>query len=592
MKDFLKIMLASALGFVIANIIFSIIAMAIFFGAIGSMAGSISTGEKFILQDNTVLHLRLDGNIDERTPEEDPLTSLLGSEGPQTMGLNDIVSAIRKAKNNDKIKGIYIDSRSLSASMATLAEIRHELQKFKESGKFVVSYSDSYTQGGYYLASIADKVAINPQGMLDLHGLASVPLFYKDALAKLGIEMQIFKVGTYKSAVEPYTSTEMSDANREQVTSYLNDAWGFIKRDLAESRSLTPTDIDSLTNNMPLLQDTEFLLSTNLVDTLLYETEMKNYLRSLLELEEDAKIASATVTDMKSVTTKTIKKTDNTIGILYAYGNITSGSGSSNIQDKFMVDQIEKLRKDESIKAVVFRINSGGGSAYASEQIWRAITDLKTEKPVVVSMGDLAASGGYYIACNAHKIVAQPTTLTGSIGIFGTYPNFKGTANKLGISTDEVKTNEFSDFGNVLRPLNEKEKQLFQNMIERGYDLFLTRCAEGRNMPKDSLALYAEGRVWTGSQAKEIGLVDELGGIERAIEIAAEMANLGKSYVVFEYPKLRSRLDEILNPQKEELVAQTLKEYLGESYEMFMLLKDIKEQDYIQARIPYELNIR
>ena len=592
MKDFLKIVLASALGFVIANILFSIIAMIFFFGAIGSFLGSMSGGEKFILQDNTVLNLRLNGSIMERTPEEDPFTSMIGSDRPLPMGLNDIVSAIRKAKNNDKIKGIYIDSRIMTASMATLAEIRHELENFKESGKFIVAYADTYTQGGYYLASVADKVAINPQGMLDLHGLASIPVFYKDALDKLGIEMQIFKVGTYKSAVEPFTQNEMSEANREQVSSFLNDAWSFLRSDLAESRSLTIADIDSLDNNLPAVQSTDFLLSANLVDTLLYETEMKDYLRSLLDIDEDAKIPSATVTNMKSVTTKTVKKTDNTIAILYAHGNIISGTGSSNIQDKYMVDQIEKLRKDKEIKAVVFRINSGGGSAYASEQIWKAITDLKAEKPVVVSMGDMAASGGYYIACNADKIVAQPTTLTGSIGVFGAIPSFEGTAKKLGISTDEVKTNEFSDFGNVIRPFNEREKQLLQSMVERGYDLFLTRCSEGRDMPKDSMALYAEGRVWTGNQAKEIGLVDELGGIERAIEIAAEMANLGKSYVVFEYPKLRSRFDELLNPRKEELVARTMKEYLGESYEMFMLLKDIKEQDYIQARIPYNLNIQ
>ncbi|MDY9918813.1 signal peptide peptidase A. Serine peptidase. MEROPS family S49 [Porphyromonadaceae bacterium NLAE-zl-C104] len=592
MKDFLKIVLASALGFVIANILFSIIAMIFFFGAIGSFLGSMSGGEKFILQDNTVLNLRLNGPITERTPEEDPFTSMMGSNRPLPMGLNDIVSAIRKAKNNDKIKGIYIDSRIMTASMATLAEIRHELENFKESGKFIVAYADTYTQGGYYLASVADKVAINPQGMLDLHGLASIPVFYKDALDKLGIEMQIFKVGTYKSAVEPFTQNEMSEANREQVSSFLNDAWSFLRSDLAESRSLTIADIDSLANNLPAVQSTDFLLSANLVDTLLYETEMKDYLRSLLDIDEDAKIPSATVANMKSVTTKTVKKTDNTIAILYAHGNIISGTGSSNIQDKYMVDQIEKLRKDKEIKAVVFRINSGGGSAYASEQIWKAITDLKAEKPVVVSMGDMAASGGYYIACNADKIVAQPTTLTGSIGVFGAIPSFEGTAKKLGISTDEVKTNEFSDFGNVIRPFNEREKQLLQSMVERGYDLFLTRCSEGRDMPKDSMALYAEGRVWTGNQAKEIGLVDELGGIERAIEIAAEMANLGKSYVVFEYPKLRSRFDELLNPRKEELVARTMKEYLGESYEMFMLLKDIKEQDYIQARIPYNLNIQ
>jgi len=590
MKDFLKIMLASALGFIIANIIFSLIAMIFFFGMMGSLAGSF-TAEKYVLEENSILNLKLNGPINERVAELDPFTELLAPEGTTALGLNDIISAIRKAKNNDMIKGIYIDSRSMSASMATLAEIRNELVSFKESGKFVVAYADTYTQNGYYLAAIADKVAINPQGSLDLHGLASVPMFYKDALDKLGIEMQIFKVGTYKSAVEPFTQNEMSDANREQVTSYLNDAWSFLRADIAEARSLTADEVDALANQMPLVQPTEFLLEANLVDTLLYETEMKDYLRTLLSLEESKEIPSATVANMKSVTTKTVKKTDNTIGILYAQGNIVSGTGAANIQDKYMVDQIEKLRKDEDIKAVVFRINSGGGSAYASEQIWKAITDLKKEKPVVVSMGDVAASGGYYIACNADRIVAQPTTLTGSIGIFGMIPNMEGTAEKVGISTDVVKTNEFGDFGNITRPFNDQEKQLMQNMIERGYDLFLTRCAEGRNMPKDSLALYAEGRVWTGNQAKEIGLVDELGGIERAIEIAAEMANLGKSYVVFEYPKMRTMIEELLDRSTEDLAARTVKEYLGESFELFMLLHDIRNQDYIQARIPYELNI-
>jgi protease-4 len=591
MKDFLKIMLASAIGFVIAQVILSLIAMLFFLGMMGSLVNSVAT-EKFTLQENSVLNLRLDGPITERTPEQDPFTSMIGADYPSAMGLNDIVGAIRKAKNNDKIKGIYLDSRMLSASMATLAEIRQELIKFKESDKFIVAYADTYSQGGYYLASVADKIAINPQGMLDLHGLASTPIFFKDALDKLGIQMQIFKVGTYKSAVEPFTQNEMSEANRAQITSYLTDTWSFLRQDLAESRSLTPAKIDSLANSFPLLQSTDYLLTANLVDTLLYETEMKDYLRTLLDIKEDTRIPSATVAEMKSVSTKPVKKTGNTVAILYASGNIVSGNGSSEIQDKYMVDQIEKLRKDKDVKAVIFRINSGGGSAYASEQIWKAIARLKEEKPVVVSMGDVAASGGYYIACNADRIVAQPTTLTGSIGIFGAIPNLEGTSKKIGIYTDEVKTHEFSDFGNITRPFNERERKMMQAYIEKGYDLFLTRCAEGRNMPKDSMALYAEGRVWTGNQAKEIGLVDELGGMERAIEVAAEMANLGKSYVVFEYPKMRSRIDELLRPAREDLAAQTLKEYLGDSYELFMILKNLKEQDYIQARVPFDLNIR
>ncbi len=591
MKDFLKVMIASALGFLIAQIIISIIAMVMFIGAAGSVFSSMSS-EKFLLQDNSVLNLKLDGTIVERVAEPDPFTSLLSSQYPSNMGLNDIVSAIRKAKSNDNIKGIYLDSRSLSASMATLAEIRSELNNFKESGKFIVAYADTYTQGGYYLASVADKISINPQGMLDLHGLSSTPIFFKDALDKLGIDMQIFKVGTYKSAVEPFTQNEMSEANREQVSSYLNDAWSFMRSDLATSRSLTEEQIDNVANEMPMLQSTEYLLSANLVDTLLYEAEMKNYLRELLDIDDDKKIPSATVANMKSVKTKSVLKTENTVAILYANGNITSGTGSSGIQDKYLVNEIEKLKNDDDIKAVVFRINSGGGSAYASEQIWKAIEDLKAEKPVIASMGDMAASGGYYIACNANSIVAQPTTITGSIGIFGMIPNLEGTTEKIGVHTETVKTNEFADFGNLTRPFNEREKELMQNYVEAGYDLFLTRCAEGRNMDKEALAQYAEGRVWTGNQAKEIGLVDELGGLERAIEIAADMANLGKSYVIFEYPKLTSPIEELLNPAKEELAAKTIKNYLGESFELFMLLKNIKDQDYIQARIPFELNIR
>jgi protease-4 len=310
-------------------------------------------------------------------------------------------------------------------------------------------------------------------------------MFFKDALQKMGIEVQVFKVGTYKSAVEPFTSTEMSPANREQVTSYLNDLWSFMAKDMTESRKLKISELDSIANQMPALKDADYLLQTKLVDTLLYETEMKNYVRSLLDLDVDAKIPAATVEEMNNAKPAVAqKKSDNHIALLYAFGDIVSGSGSTNIQDKFMVSEIEKLRKDDKIKAVVFRVNSGGGSAYASEQIWKAITDLKKEKPVVVSMGDMAASGGYYISCNASKIIAQPTTITGSIGIFGMFPNFKGTSEKLGLDFDAVKTHRFSDFGNITRPMDDSEKSMLQAYIDRGYDTFLTRCAEGRNIRK------------------------------------------------------------------------------------------------------------
>jgi protease-4 len=393
--------------------------------------------------------------------------------------------------------------------------------------------------------------------------------------------------------VEPFTSTEMSPANREQVTSYLNDLWSFMAKDMTESRKLKISDLDSIANQMPALKDADYLLQTKLVDTLLYETEMKNYVRSLLDLDVDAKIPAATVEEMNNAKPAVAqKKSDNHIALLYAFGDIVSGSGSTNIQDKFMVSEIEKLRKDDKIKAVVFRVNSGGGSAYASEQIWKAITDLKKEKPVVVSMGDMAASGGYYISCNASKIIAQPTTITGSIGIFGMFPNFKGTSEKLGLDFDAVKTHRFSDFGNVTRPMDDSEKSMLQAYIDRGYDTFLTRCAEGRNIPKDTLEKYAEGRVWTGNQALKIGLVDKLGNILTAIETAAELAELGEDYLVYEYPKKRTFIEEFLNRGKEDLAAKTLKEYLGESYNLFMTIKNMKDEDFIQARIPYDLNIR
>lgn len=587
MKDFFKVVLASALGFLAANIILFILSMVFFFGIIGSMAGDST----FKLQDNSVLHLKLSGQINERVSEADPLTELLSSSVPTPMGLNDITNSIRKAKDNDKIRGIYIDARMLAASTASLAEIRGELAKFKESGKFIVSYSDTYTQGAYYIASIADKVVINPEGMLDLHGMSSTPMFYKDALEKLGIEVQVFKVGTYKSAVEPFILTSMSDANREQVSSYLTDLWNSIGVDIAQSRNIDFDSFNAIVNTMPMMKDTDYLLQTNLVDTLLYESEMKDYLRSLLDIGEDDKIPSASVIDMKSVKPTKTKSSKNQIGLLYAVGEITSGTGSSNIQDKFLVNEIERLRKNKDIKAVVLRVNSPGGSAYASEQIWKAIADLKEEKPVVVSMGDVAASGGYYIACNADKIVAQPTTITGSIGIFGMFPNMKKTADKVGVSVDVVKTHEFADFGNFARPMRDNEKELLQSHVERGYELFLTRCSDGRNIPKETLALYAEGRVWTGNQAKEIGLVDELGDLRAAIDIAAGLAEIEDDYLVYEFPKMRTFIEELLDKKQKDIAAETIKEYLGNHYNVFMLVKDIKEQDYVQARLPYNFNI-
>jgi protease-4 len=594
MKDFFKIVFGSAIGFVIASILFSLLTILLFVGMAGSLSASFSR-DAFTLQDNSVLHLRLSGTIEERVPENDPFTALLGNNRPAPMGLNDIVSAIRKAKTNDKIRGIFLDSRAFSASMATLSEIRQELIRFQESGKFIIAYADTYQQGGYYLASVADKIVINPQGALILRGLSASPMFFADALDNLGIEMQIIRVGDYKSATEPFTQMQMSAENREQMTSVLNDMWSFIRNAIAEGRSLTPERIDELADKMTMFQTTEFLLAEGLVDAIKYETEMRNYLRDRLNIDRDESIPMATVANMRSVTPtrRPARQANNTIALLYATGNITSGTGAQGIQDRFMVNQIERLRRNDDVKAVVLRINSGGGSAFASEQIWRALSDLAAEKPLVVSMGDVAASGAYYISAAAHKIVAQPNTITGSIGVFSMIPNLESTARRIGVATDIVKTNEFSDFGDITRPLNVGERELFQVMTYRVHNLFLTRSAEGRGMTVEDVDKIAGGRIWSGNQAKQHGLVDELGGITRAIEIAAELADLEEgTFRVNEFPRMRSPLEELFNRDRESIAISALREYLGGNFDLMMMLRDVKNEDFIQARMPFDLNIR
>ena len=592
MKDFLKIVFGSAIGFVIASLVFTFITILFVVAAVSMLPGR----DTFVLQHNSVLHLRLSGNIVERTPEIDPISLLFSDREVATTGLNDIISAIRKAKENDRIKGIYLESRTFSASMATLSEIRQELIRFQESGKFIIAYADNFSQGGYYLASVADKIVINPQGMLELRGLVSALVFFSDALDNLGIDMQIIRVGEYKSASEPFTRMSMSAENREQMTELLEDAWSFIRNRIAQSRSLTPERIDELADKMILFQPVEFLLAENLVDATKYEAEMRNYLRARLNIDANEPISVATVADMRSVdaprslTRRTTS--NNTIAMLYMTGNITSGSGSQGIQDRFKINQIERLRRDENVKAVVIRINSGGGSAYASEQIWRAVSDLAAEKPVVVSMGDVAASGGFYIAAAANKIVAQPNTITGSIGVFSMIPNFEGTTRRLGVATDVVKTNRFADFGDVTRALNPDERQMFQAMTYRVHNLFLRRAAEGRGMTIEEVDKIAGGRVWTGNQAKQHGLVDELGGIARAIELAAEMADLGENFRVYEFPRMRSPLEELFNRDREGLVVSALREYVGNNLDLLMMLRDVQNEDFIQARMPFELNIR
>ncbi len=542
------------------------------------------------MKDNTVLTLKLEGTLSERV-EPNSLMDILGQNTDTELGLDDILSSIKKAKENDKIKGIYINAGGFSAASASLKEIRNQLIDFKESGKFIVAYGDVYTQGCYYLSSVADKVIMNPQGNLDLHGLSASPTFYKGLLDKIGIEMQIFKVGTFKSAVEPFMLDKMSDANREQVSAYIGDVWSTITSEISESRKLSVEKINLAADSLQTFKEAKYSLQDGFVDTLMYEADVKEYLKTLVGVEKAKDINVASVKNMTSVAFENESKSKDIVAVLYAYGSITDGSGKDGITSKRYVKEIEKLKDNDKVKAVVFRVNSGGGSAYASEQIWKAISDLKEKKPVVVSMGDYAASGGYYISCNASKIIAQPNTLTGSIGIFGMFPNVEGLTKKVGLSFDNVKTNKFADFGDATRPMRDDEKAILQNYIERGYDLFLTRCSEGRNIPKDSLDLIAQGRVWTGNQALKIGLVDALGDLDTAIEEAAKLAELS-DYSLRDFPKKQDFFESFFSNQKEELTTRAMKEYLGNDYQLFKTIKEIKEQDFIQARMPYDIDIR
>lgn len=591
MKSFFKSVLSTIVGVLVSSLIIAVIGILILLGFIGIMFKGSS--ESYSLKDNTVLTIRLSGIMKDRvTPN--PIYDYLDIGGDPEIGLTDILSAIQKAKDNDKIKGIYIHSGYFTAPSASLLEIRNALLDFKSGGKFIISYADNYLQNGYFLSSVSNTVIMNPQGALDLHGLSVKPTFYKGLLDKVGIEMQIFKVGTYKSAVEPYMLDKMSEANRQQVTAFADDIWATMLKEISTSREIPTDRLNQLTDTLPAFRASSFVIENKLADTLMYETGVKEYLKALLHVSSTDDIHLATVDNMQSVEDNKSGTFDDQIAVLYAEGSIVSGNSSSDINDRYLIRQIEKLKDNEDIKAVIFRINSPGGSAYASEQIWKAITDLKSSKPVIVSMGGYAASGGYYIASNATKIFAQPNTLTGSIGIFGMFPNTAGLTDKLGLTFDGVKTNKFSDFGDITRPMSSEEKDVLQQYINKGYDLFLTRCSEGRNIPKEDMAKIAEGRVWTGNQALKIGLVDAIGGIDDAIKEAAKLSNL-TDYTVHEYPRKPGPFDTFLNTRKDQLATRILKEYLGSDFQLLQTIKDIKnlkEQDFIQARMPYEIDLQ
>ena len=584
MKQFFKMMFASALGAILAAGLLITLSIFLLIG----ISASMSQPTAFSPSSNSVLKIALNGALSDQKADN-PYAMLLGEEDTE-LSLTDILKAIKEAKNSDNIKGIYIEAGNFSAGSSSIDAIRRAITDFKESGKFVVAYGDQYTQGSYYLASVADKVYINPQGALLLTGMSSQTMFYKGLLNKLGVEMLIFKVGTYKGAVEPFMLDKLSDANREQISSYMNGIWDNITADIAISRKITVEDVNHYADQGFAIALPEKALECGLVDELKYKPEAEEYVKDLAG-QTDKKLKTVGVDKVRNIKSKE-GKSKNKIAVLYAEGEITEAVTSPYSMDKSITEKVAKelikLKEDESIKAVVLRVNSPGGSAFTSEQIWKQVLELKKVKPIVVSMGDVAASGGYYISCAANKIVAEPNTLTGSIGIFGMFPNMTGLFNKVALTTDVVKTNTYADLGDVSRPMREDEKALIQSRIESGYDTFITRCADGRGMTKAAIDSIGQGRVWTGEQAIEKGLVDELGGIEKAIAVAAKLADL-KDYKLVEVSGSKDFLKDLFEKQLDEVKLNVVKQLMGEDFEYFKTLNLIKSAPAIQTRLPYDV---
>ena len=588
MKSFLKQVLAVIVG--ICSV--GAFATLMFFVMLGVM---LATGdEKQSISDNSILRIELTGTVVDRSTPDNPLNQLLGRSNASSQGLDVLIDAIKTAKGDKRIKGIYIEGGTMSSDFATLQELRGALVDFKSSGKFIVSYADSYTQGAYYIASVGDRVLINPSGLLDWHGIAMQPMFWTGLMEKVGVKAQVFKVGTYKSAVEPFILKEMSPANREQVESMITDLWKETCTAVATSRKLSPDSLNAYADRYITLADGADYKRLKLVDDLTYVDQVRDELRKRMNDKEVTFVSPEVVAAQAEDT----GDDDNQVAVYYASGNIVDVAGSGalmgggdEIIGSRVVEDLDKLANDKDVKAVVLRINSGGGSAYASEQMWRAVQLLKKKKPVVVSMGGMAASGGYYMSCGANYIVAEPTTLTGSIGIFGLIPDFSGLVkDKLGLCFDVVKTNKASDFGTLSRPFDAAESAALQAHVNRGYALFLKRVADGRTaagrkMTPEAVDHIAQGRVWTGNQALKNGLVDKIGTLNDAILKAEQLAQT-KNPAVVRYPAPKSWMESFSKEkQEDDYFERKMKLVLGDYYEPLNFIQNVDRGNYLQARL-------
>ena len=590
MKDFFKNVLATAVGVLLVGFITG------FFMVVSLVGMALSQSETAPVADNSVLVLRLTGSLSERA-NDDVLASMFGDRIPK-LGLATMTEAIRQAKESDKVKGIYIEAGAFAPdSYASLAAIRRELEEFRKAGKWIVAYGDSYTQGAYYLASVADKVYLNPQGQVDWHGLGSEPVFVKDLLAKLNVRMQVAKVGTYKSATEMFTGEKMSDADRQQTTAYLTGIWQNVVSAVGKSRSLTAQQLNAYADSLVSLAAPQDYVRMRMVDGLLYTDQVRQAVKKKMGLSPDDEIPQVSMSDLLAAGPED-KKGDE-IAIYYAVGDIVDGvvampSRESVIDAQKVCADLQDLAKDKDVKAVVLRVNSPGGSAYASEQIWHQVMELKKVKPVVVSMGSYAASGGYYISCPANWIVAEPNTLTGSIGIFGMFPDVSGLLReKLGLKFDEVKTNKYALFGTRSRPFTADELSHLESYIDRGYKLFRQRVADGRRLKVDQVEQVAQGHVWLGQDALRVGLVDQLGGVEVALRKAAQLAKLTQWHSTA-YPVLPDYFSQLLDlpgAARGNYLDEQMRQSLGAYYEPFALIRDLQAQNPLQARLPFEPNI-
>ena len=588
MKDFFKNVFATFVGLFLFVLVTLLLGFVCIFGMVLS---SESTTE---IKNNSVLVINLSGPLNERT-EENVITKFVGKTANET-SLEDVLSSIEKAKADKNIKGIYLEAGVfVPNSYAALQEIRDALIDFKKSNKWIVAYGDSYTQGTYYLASVANDVYLNPQGMLDWHGLSTQRIYLKDMLAKFGVKVQVSKVGTYKSATEMFTGDKMSDADRQQTSAYLNGIWKYLLKGVGESRNIPIAKLNEYADSVITFANPADYLKMKLIDKLLYTDQVRNEIKKRLGIASGEDINQVSLADLKMVKAD---KNGNEIAVYYAYGDIVDApvSGTSlsqhNIVGKDVCKDLKELMDDDDVKAVVIRVNSGGGSAFASEQMWHQIMELKKVKPVVVSMGGYAASGGYYMSVPANWIVAEPTTITGSIGIFGMFPDFSGLASeKLGIKFDEVKTNKNGTFLSPMRPLTPDEMRMLQVYIDRGYNTFKDRVAQGRKLTMQQVETIAQGHVYTGEDALKIKLVDELGGLDKAVLKAVQLAKI-KDYYTKNYPAPVNWLDQIFGDDvQDNYLSEQLHSSLGMLYQPFSILRTLNQQSAIQARIPYFINI-